>query len=135
MLTGLNNYTRNISVLLTVLSMINRLNISTHCAYWVILQVIPCIRGFHVSQNFGKLGKCVTFFFICVSQAGCHRTKYNYSFLGWILLDSFLHFIHYDSFHEWERMAGVWHPLNKLCNSLTCLYVTYFKLVWHSFCI
>lgn len=59
MLTGLNNYTRNVSVLLTVLSMINRLNISTHCAYWVILQVIPYIRGFHVSQNFGKLRKYV----------------------------------------------------------------------------
>lgn len=134
MLTGLNNYTRNISVLLTVLSMINRLNISTHCAYWVILQVIPYIRGFHVSQNFGKLGKCVTFF-ICVSQASCHCTKSIITIFVWILLDSFLLFIHYDSFHEWERMAGVWHPLNKLCNSLTCLYVTYFKLVWHSFCI
>lgn len=135
MLTGLNNYTRNISVILTVLSMINRLNISTHCAYWVILQVIPCIRGFHVSQNFGKLGKCVTFFFICVSQACCHRTRYNYSFLGvnFIRFISAFHPLWY--FHEWERMTGLWHPLNKLCNSLTCLYVTYFKLVWHSFCI
>lgn len=81
MLTGLNKYTRNISVLLTVLSMINRLNISTHCAYWVILQVIPYIRGFHVSQHFGKLRKYVKKKIICVSQACCHPTKYNYNFV------------------------------------------------------